>query len=189
MQLLVARMAAAAVVASEVSARTSLETARQSAEDHAITAQTAAAAVATEWDSLVSRLALTEAEDLRAATASSIEAVEGARTTTAATETAARVAAREKATLEARVSELERDLGTATTDLATAGCQFSQVTNQLQVVFEEATRLRENNAKMSEDLVGESRGCFLSLSHSLLISCHVLTRWSWSQGRMLFVPG
>jgi hypothetical protein len=24
-----------------------------------------------------------------------------------------------------RVSELERDLGTATTDLATAGCQFS----------------------------------------------------------------
>jgi hypothetical protein len=40
--------------------------------------------------------------------------------------------------LEARVSELERDLGTATTDLATTCRQFSQVTNQLQVVTEEA---------------------------------------------------
>jgi hypothetical protein len=33
--------------------------------------------------------------------------------------------------LEARVSELERDLSTATTDLAMAGRQFSQVSNQL----------------------------------------------------------
>jgi hypothetical protein len=41
--------------------------------------------------------------------------------------------------LEERVSELERDLGTATTDLVTAGRQFSYVTNQLQVVSEEAT--------------------------------------------------
>jgi hypothetical protein len=37
------------------------------------------------------------------------------------------------------VSELKRDLGTATTDLATTGRQFSQVTNQLQVVYEEVT--------------------------------------------------
>jgi hypothetical protein len=33
--------------------------------------------------------------------------------------------------LEVRVSELERDLGTTTMDLATAGRQFSQVMNQL----------------------------------------------------------
>jgi hypothetical protein len=81
------------------------------------------------------------------------------------------------------VSELERDLGSATTDLATVGRQFSQVTNQLQVVFEGAMRLRENNAKLSKDLEGEPRGCLLSLSRSLLISCHVLTCWLWSQGR------
>jgi uncharacterized protein YoxC len=54
-----------------------------------------------------------------------------------------------------RVSELERDLGTATTDLAIAGRQFSQVTNQLQVVSKEATQLRERNAKLSQDLEGE----------------------------------
>jgi hypothetical protein len=87
------------------------------------------------------------------------------------------------------VSELERDLGMATTDLATAGCQFSQVTNQLQVVSEEATRLRESNAKLSEDLEGESRGCLLSLSRSLLVSCHVLTRWLSLQGRVCTAPG
>jgi uncharacterized protein YoxC len=58
-------------------------------------------------------------------------------------------------TLEVRVSELERDLGTATTDLAIAGRQFSQVTNQLQVVSKEATQLRERNAKLSQDLEGE----------------------------------
>jgi hypothetical protein len=33
--------------------------------------------------------------------------------------------------LEARVSELEGDLNTATTDLAMTSRQFSQVTNQL----------------------------------------------------------
>jgi hypothetical protein len=77
------------------------------------------------------RLALAEAEieKLRAATASAEEAAERAKTVATATETAARdaaqTAAREKETLEARVSELERDLGTATTDLATAGRQFS----------------------------------------------------------------
>jgi predicted nucleic acid-binding Zn-ribbon protein len=81
------------------------------------------------------------------------------------------------------VSKLERDLGTATTDLATTGRRFSQVTNQLQVLSEEATRLRESIAKLSEDLEGESHGCFLSLSRSLLVSCHILTRWSSSQGR------
>jgi hypothetical protein len=58
-------------------------------------------------------------------------------------------------TLEVRVSELERDLGTATTDLAIAGRQFSQVTNQLQVVSKEATQLRERNAKLSQGLEGE----------------------------------
>jgi hypothetical protein len=67
------------------------------------------------------------------------------------------------------VSELECDLGIATTDLATVGHQFSQVSNQLQEISEEATRLCESNAKLSEDLEGESHGCFLPLSHSLLV--------------------
>jgi predicted nucleic acid-binding Zn-ribbon protein len=78
------------------------------------------------------------------------------------------------------VSKLERDLGTATTDLATARRQFSQVTNQHQVVSEEATQLREINAKLSQDLEGESRGRFLSLFRLLLVSCRVLICWSWS---------
>jgi hypothetical protein len=65
--------------------------------------------------------------------------------------------------------------------LATAGRQFAQVTNQLQVVSEEATRLRDNNTKLSHDLEGESRSRFLSLFCPLLVSCHVLICWSWSQ--------
>jgi chromosome segregation ATPase len=195
MQLVVARVAMSAAVASEVSARTSLESARQSVEDRATTTRIAAATAATERDTSVSRLALaeTEIEKLRAAAASAEEAVERARTAAAATETAARNAAQaaacEKATLEARVSELERDLGTATTDLVTADHQFSQVTNQLQVTSEEATRLRESNAKLSEDLEGESRGCFLSLSGLLLVSCHILIRWSSLQGRVCTTLG
>jgi hypothetical protein len=77
----VARVAAAAAVASETYVRSSLEATRQSAEDRATTAETAAATVATERDSLASRLALTEAEvkKLRAAAASAEEAAERAR--------------------------------------------------------------------------------------------------------------
>jgi hypothetical protein len=71
--------------------------------------------------------------------------------------------------LEVKVSELEHDLGTTTTDLATVGRQFSQVTNQLQLVSEAAMRPRKSNTKLSEDLEGESRGCFLSLSRLLLV--------------------
>jgi hypothetical protein len=86
------------------------------------------------------------------AATSAEEVAERAKTAAAATETTARDAAlataREKAMLEARVSELERDLGTTTTDLATAGCQFSQVMNQLQLVSEEAAQLRESNARV-----------------------------------------
>jgi hypothetical protein len=114
-------------------------------EDRATTAQTAAAAVATERDLVASRLVLAEVEieKLRAAAMSAEEATERAKTATTATATAARdatqAAAHEKVTLKARVSELERDLGTATTDLATVDRQFAQVTNQLQVVSEEAT--------------------------------------------------
>jgi hypothetical protein len=93
------------------------------------------------------RLSLSETHWLRG------WAAERAKTTAAATETAARdaaqVTAREKAALEARVSERERDLGTAMTDLATTGRQFSQVTNQLQVATEEMAQLRENNEKLS----------------------------------------
>jgi predicted nucleic acid-binding Zn-ribbon protein len=97
-------------------------------EDRASTAETAAA---TERDSLPSRLALAEAEveKLRAAATSAEEAVERAKTVVAATESAARdathAAAREKAALEVKVLELERDLGTTMTNLATAGRQFS----------------------------------------------------------------
>jgi hypothetical protein len=129
MQLVVARVAAAAAVASEASAWTSLVAARQLAEDRATTAETAVATAAIERDSLASRLALTEVEveKLRAAAVSAEEAAYRAKAVVAATAArdAAQAAAREKATLEARVSELECDLGTATTDLATTGCQFS----------------------------------------------------------------
>jgi hypothetical protein len=88
--------------------RTSLEATRQSAKDRATTTQTAAAVAATERDSLASQLALAEAkvEKLRAAAVSAEEATERAKTTAAAIETAAQAAAREKAELEARVSEL-----------------------------------------------------------------------------------
>jgi chromosome segregation ATPase len=102
------------------------------------------------------------------------EAAERAKTIAATTESAAQdvaqAAAREKATLEARVSELEHDLGTATADLLTVGRQFSQVTNQLQVVTEEAAQLRDNNVKLSRDLDGESHGPFFSLLGSPLAS-------------------
>jgi hypothetical protein len=80
------------------------------------------------------------------------------------------------------VSELERDLGTATSDLATTGRQFSQVTNQLQVAAEEATRLCDANAKLSQDLDGKLDGPLLSLSGFPLAPCRTLTRWTWLQG-------
>jgi hypothetical protein len=57
MQLVIARVAAVGAVASETSARASLEAARQSKEDRAIFAETAVAAAVTERDSLASRLA------------------------------------------------------------------------------------------------------------------------------------
>jgi hypothetical protein len=155
-------VAAFTAVASEASARTSLEAARQSAEDRTTTAETVSTTAATERDLLASRLALTKAEveKLRAIAVSAEEAAERAKTVAASTETAARDAAQavacEKAALEARVLELERDLGTSTMDLAMTGRQFTQVTNQLQVVIEEAAQLRDNNAKLSQDLEGES---------------------------------
>jgi uncharacterized protein YoxC len=58
--------------------------------------------------------------------------------------------------LEAKVLELESDLSTATTDLATMSRQFSQAMNQLQVVTEEASQLQNSNAKLSQDLEGKS---------------------------------
>jgi chromosome segregation ATPase len=135
MQLVMAWVVAAGAVASETSARASLEVVCQSAEDRAISAETAVATTATEQDSLVSRLALAEAEieKLRAAAMSVEEAAKRAKTVVAAAETTARetaqAAAREKATLEAKASELESDLNMAMTDLATTSRQFSQVTN------------------------------------------------------------
>jgi hypothetical protein len=87
MQLVVTRVAAAAAVASEASAWTSLEAARQLVEDHATTSETAVATAATERDSLASRLALTEAEveKLRAAAASVEEAANRAKAVATAT--------------------------------------------------------------------------------------------------------
>jgi cell division septum initiation protein DivIVA len=94
------------------------------------------------------------------AAASAEEADEKAKTAASTAETTAReaaqAAAREKAALEPKVLELESDLRMATTDLATTSRQFSQVTNQLQVVIEEASRLRDSNAKLSKDLEGKS---------------------------------
>jgi predicted nucleic acid-binding Zn-ribbon protein len=135
MELVVARVATAGAVARETSARVSLEAARQSAEYRAISAETTAAVVATERDSLASRLALAEAEieKLRAAAAAAEEAAERAKTAAATAETTAReasqTAARKKAALEAKVLELESDLRTATTDLAMTSRQFSQAMN------------------------------------------------------------
>jgi hypothetical protein len=194
MQLVVARVAAATAVASMASVRTSLEAARHSAEDHATTAKTAVVMVATERDSLASRLALVEAEveKLRATAATAEEAAERAKTAAVATETAARdaaqAAAREKAELEAKVSKLERDLGTATSDLATMSRQFSQVTNQLQVATEEAAWLRDANAKLSQDLDGKLDSPLLSLSGFPLAPCWVLICWPWLQGRAWCTP-
>jgi hypothetical protein len=82
--------------------------------------------------------------------------------------------------LEATVWKLERDLGTATTDLAMTGHQFSQVMNQLHVVTEEAAQLRDNNAKLSQDPEGESRDPFLPLSGSLPAPHRILICWLWS---------
>jgi hypothetical protein len=59
MQFVVDQVVVATAVASEASVRRSLEAARQFAEDRATAAQTAAAAAATERDSLASKLALT----------------------------------------------------------------------------------------------------------------------------------
>jgi hypothetical protein len=82
------------------------------------------------------------------------------------------------------VSELERDLGTATSDLATTNRQFSQVTNQLQVATAEAARLRDTNAMMSQDLDGKLGGLILSLSGFPLAPCRALIRQPWLQGRV-----
>jgi hypothetical protein len=94
MQLVIARVAAVGAVASETSARASLEAARQSKEDRAIFAETAAAAAVTERDSLASRLTRAEAdiEKLRVAVASAEEVAERAKTTAATAESAAREA-------------------------------------------------------------------------------------------------
>jgi hypothetical protein len=67
--------------------------------------------------------------------------------------------------------------------MATTGCRFFQVTNQLHVVTEEAARLRDTNAKLLQDLDGKSDGPLLSLSGSSLAPYQTLIRWSWLQGR------
>jgi hypothetical protein len=127
-----------------------------------------------ERDALATRLALAKAEmeKLHATAMSTNEALERATTAVAAAEATARdathTAAQEKAVFEAKVADLERDLATVGLDLTTANRQFFQVVNQLQVASEEATWLRESNAKLSEDLEGESTMCFLSPFFSTL---------------------
>jgi hypothetical protein len=90
--MVVARVAAAAAVASEATTRTTIEAAKQSVEDRATAAPFAAATTMTERDSLVMRLALAKAEieKLWAAAASANEVAERATTTTVAAEAAAR---------------------------------------------------------------------------------------------------
>jgi hypothetical protein len=51
------------------------------------------------------------------------------------------------------------------------------------VVTEEAAQLRDNNAMLSHDLEGESRGHFPSSFGSLLAPRHILIYWTWPQGR------
>jgi sirohydrochlorin ferrochelatase len=73
-----------------------------------------------------------------------------------ATAATAQNAAHEKAALEAKVAELEKDLLVAIgADLRTVNRQFSEVTNKLQEVTDEATRLRDANSKLSQDVDGE----------------------------------
>jgi chromosome segregation ATPase len=124
------------------------------------------------------RLALAEAEieKLHDIVASTTEAAKRATAAAAAaaeatTRDAAQAAAQEKAALETKVADLEHDLATAGVDLMTANRQFSEVPNQLQVVSEEATRLRESNAKLLEDLEGESSRHFLSPFLFSFVSC------------------
>jgi hypothetical protein len=62
MQLVVTRVTAATAVESEASTRTTLESAKQSAEDRAMVVQPATATATTERDALATRLVQTEAE-------------------------------------------------------------------------------------------------------------------------------
>jgi hypothetical protein len=98
-------------------------------------------------------------------------------TTESAARDAAQATTRKKVTLEAKVLELEHDLGTAMTDLVTVGYQFSQVTNQLQVATKVAAQLRDNNAKLSQDPYGKSDGPLLSLFGSPLAPYWVRICW------------
>jgi hypothetical protein len=66
--------------------------------------------------------------------------------------------------------------------LATTSRQFSQVTNQLQVVTEVVAQLRDTKAKLSQDLDGKSNGSLLSLSGSPLVPYWTPIHWPWLQG-------
>jgi uncharacterized protein (DUF3084 family) len=101
-----------------------------------------------------------EIEKLRATMTTTNDAAEKATTATTNAEATAReaaqTAAQEKMALEAKVAELEQDLVTAGVDLKMTNRQFSEVTNRIQVVSEEATRLWEDNSKLSQDIDGEA---------------------------------
>jgi hypothetical protein len=75
---MVARVAAATVVVSEATTRTTLEAAKLSTEDRAMAAQSAATTATTEQDALATRLAQAEAEieKLQAAVTSANEAAD-----------------------------------------------------------------------------------------------------------------
>jgi uncharacterized phage infection (PIP) family protein YhgE len=97
-----------------------------------------------------------EIEELQAAMATANDATEKAATATTTAEAAARDAAQEKTVLEVKVAELEQDLFTSRSDLRMVNWQFSEVTNRLQVVSDEATWLREDNSKLSQDIDSEA---------------------------------
>jgi chromosome segregation ATPase len=120
-----------------------------------------------------------EIEKLRAAMASPNEATKRATTAAATAETtawdAAQAMAQEKAALESKVTDLEQDLATTKADLTTANHQFSKVSTQLQVAAKEATWLREDNSKLSQDLDGESDKPFFSPLLRLACFLFILT--------------
>jgi predicted nuclease with TOPRIM domain len=93
-----------------------------------------------------------------AAMASNDDAKKAIATATIAETTAkntAQVAAQEKAALESKVTELEHDLGAARADLRMANRQFSEVANKLQDATDEATRLRDANSKLTQNVDGK----------------------------------
>jgi chromosome segregation ATPase len=94
-------------------------------------------------------------EELWATVTTANEAAKRATAAEAATQIAAQAAAQEKTALQLKVAGLEQDLATFGADLRAANKQFSEVANKLQDATDEATRLRNANSKLAQDIEGE----------------------------------